>query len=111
MENPSRRQAKPGFEQLSFLPAVEFNPTWPAPSTLPGIVLARLLKGERLTQPSFGMECWRLAAYIKELDYMGWPVEAMDVPCPEGYGTGRPIREYWLSRQTLAAANGQEVQA
>lgn len=110
MKNPSRRQAKPGFEQLSLLPAPEFNPTWPAPTTLPGKALARMLTGERLTQPSFGLACWRLAAYIKELDYMGWPVQARDVPCPKEYGAGRPIREYWLSREVLAAASVQEVE-
>ena len=111
MKNPSRDQAEPGFEQLSFLPAPEFNPSWPSPSTLPGKVLARMLAGERLTQPRFGLNYWRLAAYIKQLDYLGWPVEATDVPCPEGCGTGRPIREYWLSSKTRAATAGARVSA
>ncbi len=97
------------FEQLTFLPAPEFNPTWPNPSALPGIALARMMKGERLTQPSFGLNCWRLAAYIKELDYLGWTIESMDVPCPKGYGTGRPIREYWLPQWILLALSDSKV--
>jgi len=111
MKNPDSRQASSGFEQTSFLPEPEFNPTWPNPSTLPGKALTRMLKGERLTQPSFGLHCWRLAAYIKELDYLGWPIEAMDVPCPAGYGTGRPIREYWLSQRILSALSATDGQA
>lgn len=105
MKNPERDQASSGFEQMSFLPEPDFNPRWPNPATQPGIALARMLKGERLTQPSYGLECWRLAAYIKELDYRGWPVEVQDVPCPKGYGTGRPIREYWLAQRVIAAAS------
>jgi len=108
MENPSRRQAKPGFEQMSFLPPVHLTAAWPNPKTQPGIALARLVRGERLTQPSYGLNCWRLAAYIKELKYLGWPIEAMDVPCPAGVGTGRPIREYWLPQWVLTALSGAQ---
>jgi hypothetical protein len=108
MKNPESHQASSGFEQMSFLPEPEFNPTFPNPETLPGRALARMLKGERLTQPSFGLNCWRLAAYIKDLDYLGWPIEAQDVPCPEGCGTGHPIREYWLSHRVIAAASGKK---
>lgn len=103
MKNPDRRQASSGFEQMSFLPPLDFNPTYPNPSTLPSIALARMQKGERLTQPSFGLKHWRLAAYIKELKYLGWPIESMDVPCPAGFGAGNPIREYWLPQWVLAA--------
>ena len=105
MKNPERRQASSGFKQLSFLPEPDFKPVWPNPTTQPGIALARMLKGERLTQPSYGLRCWRLAAYVKELDYLGWPVEAQDVPCPDGCGTGRPIREYWLPQRVIAAVS------
>lgn len=91
-------------EQLSLLPVPAFVPSWPEPNTLPGKALVRMLTGERLTQPRFGLHCWRLSAYIKELEYLGWPVERMDVPAPAGCGAGRPIREYWLAPSTIAAA-------
>ncbi|CAN5873317.1 hypothetical protein BH11PSE12_BH11PSE12_20500 [soil metagenome] len=109
MKNPDSRQASSGFEQLSFLPPADINPRWPNPNTNPGKVAARLLTGERLTQPSFGLNNWRLAAYVKELDYMGWPIEAADVPRPKEYGEGRPIREYWLSPATLTAITGVQA--
>lgn len=105
MKNPKSRQASSGFQQMSFLPDLNFNPKYPNPNTQPAKVLARLLNGERLTQPSYGLSCWRLAAYIKELDYLGWPIESADVPCPQGFGTGRPIKEYWLSNKCIEQAN------
>lgn len=109
MKNPDSRQASSGFEQLSFLPPPNLTAAWPNPTTQPGIVLARLVTGERLTQPSYGLNCWRLAAYIKELKYLGWSIEAMDVPCPAGLGAGRPIREYWLPQWVLSALSGIQV--
>lgn len=93
-------------KQLSFLPKPDFNPKWPNPNTLPGKTLTRLLAGERLTQPSFGLHCWRLSAYIKALRYLDWPIEACDVPCPTGYGAGRPIREYWVTATTIKTVMG-----
>lgn len=108
MKNPERRQASSGFEQMPLLPEPDFNPAWPNPNTLPGKALARMLAGERLTQPRFGLHNWRLAAYVKELDYLGWPIEAQDVPCLEGCGTGRPIREYWLPQRVIAAISGSK---
>jgi hypothetical protein len=91
------------------LPEPDCNLTYPNMDTLPGKVLARLLAGERLTQPSFGLHCWRLSAYIKTLKYIGWPILACAVPCPAGYGAGRPISEYWLSVETIAAANSRKA--
>jgi hypothetical protein len=105
MKNPESRQASSGFQQMSFLPELKFNPKHPNPNTQPAKVLARLLNGERLTQPSYGLSCWRLAAYIKELDYLGWPIESADVPCPQGLGTGRPIKEYWLPIKSIEQSN------
>ena len=105
MKKPESRQASSGFQQMSFLPELKFNPKYPNPNTQPAKVLARLLNGERLTQPSYGLSCWRLAAYIKELDYFGWPIESADVQCPQGVGTGRPIREYWLPLRRIERAN------
>ncbi|MDQ2988536.1 MAG: helix-turn-helix domain-containing protein, partial [Pseudomonadota bacterium] len=83
-------------EQLSLLPMPAFAPSWPEPDTLPAEALERMLAGERLTQPRFGLDCWRLSAYIKELEYLGWQIQRMNVPRPPGLRAGRPIREYWL---------------
>jgi hypothetical protein len=105
MKRSESRQASSGFQQMSFLPELKFNPKHPNPNTQPAKVLSRLLNGERLTQPSYGLSCWRLAAYIKELDYLGWPIDSADVPCPHGVGTGRPIREYWLQISRIEWAN------
>jgi putative DNA primase/helicase len=48
MKNPSRRQAKPGFQQMSFLPEPEFNPSWPNPNTLPGKKRLQAANGSRV---------------------------------------------------------------
>jgi len=104
MKNPESRQASSGSIQYSFLPEPEFNPIFPSPQSLAYTALSRMLQGERLTQPRFGLNCWRLAAYIKDLDYLNWPIEKADVPCPAGFGSGRPIREYWLSNETIQKA-------
>ena len=115
MKKPDRRQAKSGFfgtpkspsdntrepEQFELLPPPEFNPSWPSTGTLPAETLARMLSGERLTQPGFGTTRWRLAAYVKELDYLGWPIESewvKETPYP------RPIKRYWLDPKTIMAA-------
>jgi hypothetical protein len=94
------------YEQLTLLPMPPFAPRWPNPDTCEGEALARMLAGERLTQPRFGLNCWRLSAYIKKLEYLGWTVKRADVPRPIGFRAGRPIREYWLSPSTIAAAEG-----
>lgn len=90
--------------QLPLLPENPFVPRWPEPHTLPGKALARLLAGERLTQPSFGLHCWRLSAYICALRNLGWQVERTDVPCPPGHGAGGAIAAYWLPPEIIAQA-------
>lgn len=100
-KNPNRRQAKSGLGQLSFLPVPPFSAEWPNASTLPFQALELMLSGERITQPSFGLNRWRLSAYIKALEYMGWSIERADVPNPYG---AHPIREYWLDGETIRAA-------
>jgi hypothetical protein len=104
MKTPDRRQAESGFEQMTFLPKPKFNPHWPNRATFPGEALERMLAGERLTQPTFGLTRWRLSAYIKDLDYMGWPIQRADVPNPHGQ---HPIRQYWLDGETIRAARGE----
>ncbi|MBP0629988.1 hypothetical protein [Cupriavidus sp. AcVe19-1a] len=96
-----QRNYKPEPEQLSLLPPAELVATWPAADTLPAEVHDRLLTGERLTQPAFGTHRWRLAAYVKALGYLGWPVRSAPVHFP---GRARPIAEYWYDPQTIAAA-------
>lgn len=90
--------------QLSFLPEPEFNPRWPNRATIPAEVLERMLTGERLTQPTFGLTKWRLSAYIKDLDYKGWPIQRADAPNPHGQ---HPIRQYWLDGETIRLARGE----
>ncbi len=111
MKNPERRRqaTESGFKQMSFLPEPDVNPKWPSPGTQAARALTRLLSGERLTQPSYGLYCWRLAAYIKELGYLGWPIESADVPCPPGVGTGRAIREYWLGAELIEKIASQDA--
>ncbi|MFL9954423.1 hypothetical protein PQR21_23670 [Paraburkholderia nemoris] len=84
--------------QFELIPASEFSPVWPATNTMPAEALARLLTGERLTQPTFGTNRWRLAAYIKELKYLGWPVEATQVRYP---GRAHAIAQYWLTNDII----------
>ncbi|ARK68839.1 hypothetical protein BOC38_20740 [Burkholderia pseudomallei] len=68
---------------------------------MPAEALAQLLTGARLTQPSFGTSRWRLAAYIKELKYLGWPVKSAPIHYP---GCARPIAQYWIDNKTIMAA-------
>jgi len=88
-------------KQLSLIPEPPFCPQFPNKSTLPREALDRLLTGEKLTQPSFGLTTWRLSAYIKELDYFGWPIERREVPNPYGKN---PITEYYLENEVITAA-------
>ncbi|BEH48148.1 hypothetical protein [Burkholderia pseudomallei] len=95
----SKKRRQPG--QFELLPPPAFAPVWPASNTLPAEALSRLLTGERLTQPAFGTSRWRLAAYVMELKYLGWPVKSAPVHYP---GRARPIAQYWLDTQTILAA-------
>ena len=90
--------------QLPLLPEIPLVLRWPGPHTLPGKALARMLAGERLTQPSFGLHCWRLSAYIGSLKNLGWPVERTDVSCPPGHSAGGAIAAYWLAPEIIAQA-------
>lgn len=110
MKIPNNCQASFGThgEQLSFLEPLSFSPKYPNPSTLAGEALARMLRGERITQPSFGTNHWRLAAYIKELKYGGWPIADMNVPRPAKWGAGKPIKEYWLPDWVISQLSKNE---
>jgi hypothetical protein len=91
------------YAQLSFLPEPPFDATWPNPHSLPGTALARMLAGERINQVTFGLHRWRLAAYIKVLRYMGWPVQSGEVAVP-GCGANGRAAEYWLTPEIIMVA-------
>lgn len=89
--------------QLSLLPEPPFAPKWPSKHSLPGTALVRMLTGERINQVNFGLHRWRLAAYIKVLRYMGWPVQSGEVAVP-GCGASGRAAEYWLTPEIIVAA-------
>ena len=75
---PRTRQSNGASKQLSFLPCLTFCPKFPNPNSPEAAALLALLEGE-LTQVDWlkrGMG-WRLAAAIKELDYLGWEPESI----------------------------------
>lgn len=88
-------------QQFDLIPPPQFAPAWPASHTLPAEVLSRLLTGERLTQPAFGTNRWRLAAYVQTLKDLGWPVKSAPVHYP---GRVRAIAQYWLEPGAITAA-------
>lgn len=81
-------------EQLSFLPIPAFCPQLPPPNSAAAFALDALLQGD-LTQIDWLQRGhgWRLAATIKELDYLGWCPVAILVSCS---GWARPIARYSL---------------
>lgn len=101
---PSKRDYSPSACLFPELEPPIAAALWPKPETNPGDALARMLTGERLTQPSYGFQGWRLAAYIKELEYLGWAIQRADVPAPPKYKVTRPIRMYWLAQETIREA-------
>lgn len=94
MTKPRTRQSNGTFEQLSFLPGPSFCPKSPNPNSAEYLALGALLEGE-LTQIEWlkrGMG-WRLAAAIKELDYLDWEPESI---LPKLDGWTEPIAVYQL---------------
>lgn len=67
-------------EQLSFLPAEPFFPSLPPHGSLSETALFDLLERD-LTQRDWLREGkgWRLAAAVKELDYLGWQPKSIRV--------------------------------
>ena len=115
MKKPDRRQAKSGFkgeaqskpnntrepEQFELLPHPPFNPIWPNEGTLAAKVNKQLLTGARINQFSFGTQFWRLAAYVRTLKELGWPVRSSPIHHPN---KANPIAEYFYTPDTIAAA-------
>lgn len=108
MENPSRRQAEPGFKQMSFLPEPDFNPVWPTPNTLPARCLSLMLAGQSLTHQEFidAAGSWRLAAVIFTLKGLGWPIESHEIPAPTIEAPSRYICRYYLNQKTIKEVFG-----
>lgn len=66
---------------------------WPAAGTRPAEALEVLMYGPT-NQADYPCMGWRLAAYIKELEYDGWSFLKRDIVRP---GCRRPITEYRLN--------------
>lgn len=79
------------------------SPKWPKKDTQLDKVLVRLLTGERLTQPIYGFDDWRLAARIGSLIDLGWSIESGDVSRQREDGTRSTIKEYWLTADTISS--------
>ena len=82
-------------EQLSFLPTPEFCPILPPPNSAAERALLDLANRD-LTQIDWLNEGkgWRLAAAVKELDYLGWEPKSISVKCQDW---SRAIARYSLS--------------
>ena len=95
-------------EQLSFLPTPPFSPIWPSHKTIAGRVLAELLRGEWLNHEDVisGCHSWRLAAYIKDLKYKGWPIQAIEIPSPWPTCRTRAIACYGLPPAVIDLVKG-----
>lgn len=94
MNKPRTRQSN-GAAQLSLLPEPTFCPKPPNPNSAECAALVALLEGE-LTQVDWLRrgKGWRLAAAIKDLDYLGWEPESILL---KREGWPRPIAVYQLS--------------
>ncbi len=78
------------------LPAITVA-AWPSPGTRADEALQALLTDPQ-NQADY-WQGWRLAAYIKELEYDGWVFIKRDI---HRAGCRRPITEYRLDRQAPA---------
>ena len=92
--NKPRTLQSYGAAQLSLLPELAFCPKFPSPNSPEAVVLLALLEGD-LTQIDWLKRGngWRLAAHIKELDYLGWEPESILL---RREGWPRPIAVYQL---------------
>ena len=99
---PTTVQASGAGEQLSFLPKPVFCPILPPANSAAALALDDLLKGD-ITQIDWLQtgKGWRLAAAIKELDYLGWCPGSIRVLCN---GWSRKIARYSLTEKAKQAA-------
>lgn len=89
-------------EQLSFLPPVPFCPLMPPRGSAAEQALFDLLERD-LTTPDWIAERkgWRLAAAVKELDYLGWEPKSILIQSAEWKN---PIARYSLPEKAKQAA-------
>lgn len=80
--------------------------SWPSPGTRAAEALDAFLSSGAQNQADY-LHGWRLAAYVKELEYLRWSFCKRDIYRP---GCRRAITEYEIDRQapaTSAALNGR----
>lgn len=99
---PTRDQASGAFEQNELFDLPAFCPILPPVNSAAEQALHDLCAGD-LTQIEWlnSGKGWRLAAAVKELDYLGWQPQSIRVKCN---GWGRPIARYSLTEQAKQAA-------
>lgn len=91
------------------------TPTYPAPASVKGRVLAALLRGESLTHA----DCWRsfgssrLAHHVFKLRAAGWPIACAEAAAPTSDGRTPIIGRYSLPQTAIAEAGerGQQFAA
>lgn len=101
---PTRVQASGAFsEQNELFDLPAFCPILPPANSAAAQALADLCAGD-VTQIDWLQQRkgWRLAAAVKELDYLGWEPVSVRVQCK---GWPRPIARYSLSERAKQAAH------
>lgn len=90
------------MEQTSFLPPPPLAPTWPS-APLAGHALSALLAGRTLDHPAFFATSgsWRLAAVVRELRRLGWPVLSESEAATAAHGHRQDFARYSFSAETL----------
>ena len=102
-KTPTPTKASGAFkEQLSLIPKPAFCPILPPTNSAAARALDDLTNGD-LTQIDWlqSGKGWRLAAAVKELDYLGWEPQSIRVKCN---GWSRPIALYSLPEKAKQAA-------
>lgn len=106
MKRPDHQDESGRGEQLVLIPAAEFSPLWPNPSSLAAVALEQFMKGRALTHDAFiGLTgSWRLSAYVKDLHDKGWPIVADKLAAPLESKAHRAIAVYYLPQRYIVAA-------
>ncbi len=108
MKTPERRQATSGVvgQQQTLFDPPKLSASGPKPATLADKAFWLLLTGDSITSPDFQSRTysWRLAAYVRELKRLGWPIESVGVPFATN--PSRTIAMYWLPQCVIDGVNG-----
>lgn len=99
MKTPQSRQASHGVsgKQLTFLDQPAFSPTPPKPSTHAARAFQMMWPpGAAITHLDFQKvtRSWRLAAYVKVLRDLGWPIETVEIRAPTKECAWRAVARY-----------------